>query len=112
MGPSRALLVHGGEAAWRHSLRAALRAALRAVPDVGNVTVLVSSREAEAAKCLADPRIVLAVVIDEPAIRRTLSTLAPSLPVVWAAEGDNTAAVAERVRMRLNTLLVTRKQRE
>lgn len=108
MAPSRALLVHGGDATWRHSLRAALRA----VPDVDNVTMLVSSRQAEAAKCLADPRIVLAVVIDEPAIRRTLSTLAPSLPVVWAAEGDNTAAVAERVRMRLNTLLVTRKQRE
>ena len=108
MAPARALLVHGGDASWRHSLRAALRA----VPDVGNVTVLVSSREAEAAKCLADPRVVLAVVIDEPAIRRTLSTLAPSLPVVWAAEGDNTAAVAERVRMQLNTLLVPRKQRE
>ena len=105
---ARALLVHGSDATWRHSLRAALRA----VPDVGNVTVLVSSREAEAAKCLADPRVVLAVVIDEPAIRRTLSTLAPSLPVVWVAEGDNTAAVAERVRLQLDALLVTRRATE
>ena len=100
--------MHGSDATWRHSLRAALRAVL----DADNVTMLVSSREAEAAKCLADPRVVLAVVIDEPAIRRTLSSLAPSLAVVWATERDETAAVADRVRLQLDALLVTREQRE
>ena len=80
--------------------------------DAGHVKLLVSSRQAEVAKCLADPRVVLAVVIDEPAIRRTLSSLAPSLPIVWVTEREAAATLADRVRVRLDTLAALRTPRE
>ncbi len=80
--------------------------------DAGHVKLLVSSRQAEAAKCLTDPRVVLAVVIDEPAIRRTLSSLAPSLPIVWVTEREEAATVADRVRLQLDALAGVRTPRE
>lgn len=102
--PGRALILHGSDA----TRRSVVRAALHAVLDAGNVKLLVSSRQAEAAKCLADPRVVLAVVIDEPAIRRTLSSLAPSLPIVWVTEREEAATVADRVRLQLDALAAVR----
>lgn len=77
----RAVLVFGEDSAWR--LR--WRDALRRIP----VAVLLASRSAEAAKWLADPRLILIVAVDDAAARRTVGALAPSLPVVWmAATGD------------------------
>ena len=104
----RALILHGSDA----TRRSAVRAALHAMLDAGNVKLLVSSRQAEVAKCLADPRVVLAVVIDEPAIRRTLSSLAPSLPIVWVTEREAAATLADRVRVRLDALAALRTPRE
>lgn len=78
-------------------MRQALQAMLDASSNAASVTLLVSSREAEAAKCLADPRVALTVAIDEPGIRRTLSSLGRSLPVVWATEHEALSDVIARV---------------
>lgn len=58
---SHAVLVHGGTPARRTSLAQALRAA----PGL-DLRVRVSSRAAEAAKCLADPAVVAVFLIDAP----------------------------------------------
>ena len=99
------LLVHGGTASWRQAMRVALRPMLDTTSNANGVALLVSSREAEAAKCLADPRVGLVVAIDEPGIRRTLSVLAPALPAVWVAEGDVLEASVTRVRVMLERLV-------
>ena len=89
-------------------MRLALRTMLDTTSNANSVTLLVSSREAEAAKCLADPRVALMVAIDEPGIRRTLSVLAPSLPVTWVTESDDVGASVTRVRVMLEALLLNR----
>ncbi len=89
-------------------MRLALRTMLDTRANCSGVTLLASSREAEAAKCLADPRVALVVATDEPRIRRTLSALAPSLPVVWAAESDAVGASAARVCATLEGLVLSR----
>jgi len=89
-------------------MRAALRTVLATPTNAASVTLLVTAREAEAAKCLVDPRVVLVVTCDEPGIRLTLSSLRPSLPVVWVAvsdsEGDAVGANVNRVRAMLDEL--------
>jgi hypothetical protein len=58
---SRAVLIHGGTPARRASLAQALRTA-----NGLEVRVRVSSRAAEAAKCLADPAVAAVFLVDEP----------------------------------------------
>ncbi len=58
---SHAVLVHGGSLMRRASLAQAIRAA-----DHLAVRVRVSSRAAEAAKCLADPSMVAVFLVDAP----------------------------------------------
>ena len=89
-------------------MRVALRTMLDTTSNANSVTLLVSSREAEAAKCLADPRVAIVVAIDEAGIRRTLSVLAPSLPVTWVTESDDVGASVTRVRVMLEALLLNR----
>jgi hypothetical protein len=60
--PSRAVLLHGGTMA----RRATLARAIRAATGLGTVRVRVSSRAAEAAKCLADPGMVAVFLLDAP----------------------------------------------
>ena len=57
---SVAVLIHGGTMARRTTLTRAIREA----PGLGTVRVRVSSRTAEAAKCLADPAIVAVFFVD------------------------------------------------
>jgi hypothetical protein len=47
--------------------RTTLTRAIREAPDLGTVRVRVSSRAAEAAKCLADPAIVAVLLVDSSA---------------------------------------------
>lgn len=54
------VLLHGGTMARRTTLARAIREA----PGLGAVRVRVSSRAAEAAKCLADPAIVAVFFVD------------------------------------------------
>ncbi len=79
-----AVLVHGGELAWRRHVHDALRG----LP----LRVLLSAREAEAAKCLRDPQLVLLVAVDAQAIRTTLGALRPELPVLWVRPTEATAS--------------------
>jgi len=60
---SYAVLLHGGAMA----RRSALAHAIRETHGLGSVRVRVSSRAAEAAKCLADPAIVAVFLLDAPA---------------------------------------------
>ncbi len=94
--PDRVVLVHGPDPRWRYAMQAALREM--------EVRVLVSSREAEAAKCLRDPQLVLAVAIDGPAIRQTFATLRASLPVIWSGERTPVEDLAEQVGRHLGGL--------
>ncbi|MBL0170231.1 MAG: hypothetical protein IPP90_05770 [Gemmatimonadaceae bacterium] len=86
-----AVLVHGGTMARRASLATALRSA-----DGLSVRVRVSSRAAEAAKCLADPAVVAVFLVDAPddadAVRA--AALARGLAAsVYALEPRDTADV-------------------
>lgn len=58
---SHAVLIHGGSMTRRTELAQALRSA-----DGLDVRVRVSSRAAEAAKCLADPAVVALFLVDAP----------------------------------------------
>lgn len=85
-------------------MREAVLAMLDASRHAGTVTLLLSSREAEAAKCLADRRVALVVAIDDVGIRRTLASLGHALPVVWATESDTIDGVIARVAAELETV--------
>jgi|GEM_PF-2867865 len=112
-----AVLVHGADAAWRRAVRHALlalasgsastaastRAASEPSPTVAEsaepssaeqpLTVLLSSRESEAAKWFADPRLSVIVARDnDAAFRRALGSLAATLPVLWVSAVDADAA--------------------
>ncbi len=67
---SAAVLIHGGTMVRRSTLARAIREAR----GLDTVRVRVSSRAAEAAKCLADPAIVAVFLVDAPtdadAVRR------------------------------------------
>ena len=58
---SRAVLIHGGTTVRRAALAGALRTA-----EGLDVRVRVSSRAAEAAKCLADPAVAAVFLVDAP----------------------------------------------
>ena len=58
---SDAVLLHGGTV----QRRSALASALRAVANL-DVRVRVSSRAAEASKCLADPAVIAVFLVDAP----------------------------------------------
>ena len=81
---ARALLVHGADATWRRAMHDAARDAFR---DAG-VRVLLSSREAEAAKWLRDPRVTLVVSLDSAASRHAFASVRESVSVLWVVNAD------------------------
>jgi hypothetical protein len=112
MADGRAVLVHGADAQWRRSLRDALTArwsatmaahGVHGAVNGGELTVLLSSREAEAAKWWADPRLALVIAPDSAVYRRALASLGVSLgvslPVHWvpADHTNGVTAVASSV---------------
>lgn len=67
-----AILLHGGTMA----RRAALSQALRSAPGLEALRIRVSSRAAEAAKCLADPAVVAVFLVDAPGDAEAVRTAA------------------------------------
>ncbi len=107
---SRAVLVHGSDPTWRRAQRTAILALASADSSTADsltadspmsdsrITVLLSSREAEAAKWCADPRLSLIVARENAALRHTLASLGLTLPVLWvSAHADDPAASVDAI---------------
>ncbi len=89
-----AVLVHIDDALRRRAWRTFLQ-------PLG-LRVLLSGREVEAAKCLADAGLIYVVAVQAPAMRETLRVLRPELPVVWldaTAAADDEAMHAAAARL-------------
>jgi hypothetical protein len=97
MAEARAVLVHGSDARWRRAMRDALLAgwsASDAVRDAHEISlaVLLSTREAEAAKWCADPRLALIIAEESEAFHHALTSLGVTFPVRWVSTRDVAAA--------------------
>lgn len=92
---SMAVLLHGGTPARRSMLSVALREATQ-------VRVRLSSRAAEAAKCLADPSVMAVFLLDDPSdaseVRANAATRVQARHIYELQPRDNAEVVIALVR--------------